>query len=410
MHLSIFHCHLKNFQKKLQYPYKKYTALFDYILIMQPKALAWILVIFSLIGGIFWSLIVNIFSSTSSLPFQEKVISKTTKTLEITDLQNTITSLVTDISPSVVSIIIKKDITLYRGDVFWFFSEPVGTITRKVWWGTGFFITQDGKIITNKHVVSDPNAEYVVITSDGKEYDAKVLAFDPLTDLAIVSVVSPANFIPLEFVKDTLEVNIGEFAIAIGNALAEFQNSVSFGVVSGKDRAIAEGEVRLSGLIQTDAAINPGNSGWPLLNIDKKVIGINTAIVNGAEGVGFAIWLTQKKIDYILSSIEKNGEIKRPFIGIYYTLVTKENKKDLWVSSDYGAYISAEKWGIVAGSPAEKAWLKEGDIILKIDGKKVDHTNDLAVQIQNRIPGEELVLEVLKNGKIENISLTLTES
>ena len=165
---------------------------------------------------------------------------------------------------------ISKDLVVYRSDPWGFFQQPTGTVRRQVWGGSGFFVKKDGTILTNKHVVSDPNAEYTVILSDGIEYPAKVLGLDPVNDLAVIKIESTEaqkEFTPLPIIADTQEVQIGQFVIAVGNALAEFQNSVALGIVSGKDRSIEAEGTQLTGLLQTDAAINPGNSGGPLLNL-----------------------------------------------------------------------------------------------------------------------------------------------
>lgn len=377
---------------------------------MNTKILAWIIVFLSIVGWVFWSFLGQKLFSTQSITPKNTNIVKTEKSVHITDLQNTITGLVKDISPSVVSIIIKKDLTLYRSDVFWFFQEPVGTVRQKVGWGTGFFITKDGKIITNKHVVIDENAEYVVITNDGKEYEAQVLARDPITDLAVVQVEAKKEFTPLEFVSKNDEINIWEFAIAIGNALAEFQNSVSFWVVSGKNRSISDQNVHLSGLLQTDAAINPGNSGGPLLNLDTKVIGINTAIVNGSEWLGFALALNKEKVDFMLSSIKKYGEIKKPFIWIWTIALSPRVSQQLWITQETGALISEDGGGIVAGSPADKAGLKVWDVITMIDGEKIDIRNDLPSMIQNKIPWDTITLDVIDTkGNTKKVEIELGE-
>ena len=378
---------------------------------MNTKILSVILVFFSIIGGIVWSMLSNTFlwGAIGELG-GTKTVFKTSKNIEITDLQNTITKLVKEVSPSVVSIIIKKDLTLYRRDDFWFFQEPVGTVRQKVGGGSGFFITKDGKILTNKHVVADGNAEYVVVTNDGKEYEASVLARDPLTDLAVIQIKWKADFIPLEFVSKDDEINIWEFAIAIGNPLAEFQNSVSLWVVSGKNRSINEGEVQLSNLIQTDAAINPWNSGGPLLNLDKKVMAINSAIVNGTEWLWFALAMSREKVDYMLSSIQKYGSIKKPFIWISSIALSPRVSQELKVKSDYGALIDTQKDSVLTGSPADVAGLKPGDIILKIDGEKLDMQNDLPSMIQNKIPWEKLELEVFDSkGNTKNVEVILGE-
>jgi serine protease Do len=159
---------------------------------------------------------------------------------------------------------------VYRSDPWGFFEQPTGTVRRQVGGGSGFFVRKDGTILTNKHVVSDPNAEYTIILSDGTEYRAKVLGLDPVNDLAVIQIDAnekKEEFIPLPIIADTQEVQIGQFVIAVGNALAEFQNSVALGIVSGKDRSIEAEGTQLTGLLQTDAAINPGNSGGPLLNL-----------------------------------------------------------------------------------------------------------------------------------------------
>jgi serine protease Do len=219
-----------------------------------------------------------------------------------------------------VSIVIKKDLVIYRSDPWGFFQQPAGSVSRKVGGGSGFFIREDGTILTNKHVVQDPSAEYTVILHDGREYPAEILALDPVNDLAVIQIRDEAEtFTPLPVISED-STQIGQFVLAVGNALSEFQNSVSLGIISGKNRSIeAQNEV-LSGLIQTDAAINPGNSGGPLLSTEGTVVGINTAIASNSDGIGFAIELTQAKIDYILKSIEESGRIKRPFIGINYIL------------------------------------------------------------------------------------------
>lgn len=370
----------------------------------------WIILLilwFSFISGILWSQIAPLFLDDSEKS-EEKIIEKTVKDISITDLQNNITNIVQNTAPSIVSIIIKKDLPLFRSDPFWFFQTQVGTTYQTIWGGSWFFITKDWKIITNKHVVNDSFAEYTVLTNNGKEYTAKILAIDPLTDLAILQIDSSDIFIPLEFIKNSETIHIWSFAIAVWNALAEFQNSVSFWVISGINRIISTGQTNLGWLLQTDAAINPGNSWGPLINLDKKVMGINTAILDWAEWIGFAIQVTQEKVDYILASIEKYGEIKRPFIGINYIPVTDAIAKKLWLLENYGAYIPDQEGSLAPWKAWEKAWLKPGDIILEIDWEKVDEKNDLMTKIQNKIPWDTLILKVrTKKQDIKDIQLVL---
>ncbi|MCD5380468.1 trypsin-like peptidase domain-containing protein [Candidatus Gracilibacteria bacterium] len=220
-------------------------------------------------------------------------------------VEDKVTSLVKETSPSVVSVIIKKDMAIYRSDPWGFFRQRVGSVNKQVGGGTGFFISKDGIIITNKHVIEDRSANYTVILNNGSEYDAEVIATNRDTDIAFLQIEDTnKEYIPLKFIRNG-NIQIGQFAVAIGNALSEYQNSVSFGVVSGLDREIKDGYVDLEGLIQTDTAINPGNSGGPLLNLDGKVMGINTAIINGSQNIGFAIELNQEIIDKFLDEIKK---------------------------------------------------------------------------------------------------------
>ncbi len=220
-------------------------------------------------------------------------------------VEDKVTTLVKEISPSVVSLIIKKDMAIYRSDPWGFFRQKVWSVNKQVWWWTGFFISKDGIIITNKHVISDRNANYTVVLNDGSEHDAEVLGYDPDTDIAFVQVKNTnKNFTPLKTIKNN-DINVGQFAIAIWNALSEFQNSVSFWVISWLNREIKDNYIDLSWLIQTDAAINPWNSGWPLLNLDWKVVGINTAIVNWSQNIWFAIPLHQEDIEKYLLEIKK---------------------------------------------------------------------------------------------------------
>lgn len=375
---------------------------------MKQNGIILLILWFSFLSGILWSQVVPLFFEKSWETNTETIVEKTVKDISITDLQNNITKIVQDTAPSIVSIIIKKDLPLFRSDPFWFFQTQIGTTQQTVWGGSWFFITKDGKILTNKHVVSDTSAEYTVLTNDGKEYTAKILAIDPLTDLAILQIDSPDTFVPLEFIKNSEDIHIWSFAIAVWNALAEFQNSVSLWVISGTNRIISTGQTSLGWLLQTDAAINPGNSGGPLINLDKKVMGINTAILDGAEWIWFAIQVSQEKIDYILSSIEKYGEIKRPFIGINYIPVTPAIAQKLWFLENYWAYIPDQEGALATWKAWEKAWLKPGDIILEIDGEKVDEKNDLMTNIQNKIPWDCLTLKVrTKNAELKDIIVTL---
>lgn len=308
--------------------------------------------------------------------------------------------------PSVVSIIITKDIPKY--DFFGFFQ---GSEKAKIGAGSGFIVSSDGMILTNKHVVADENAEYTVITNDNKKYPAKVLARDPVQDVAIIK-IEGSGFKPLKL-GSVENVQIGQTVIAIGNALGELQNTVSVGVISGLNRTVtASGQGMIETLedtIQTDAAINQGNSGGPLLNLSGEVIGINTAVDLSGENIGFAI-----SIDKAIKGIEQVkaiGKISYPFLGVRYVLVDDDLAKEENLPVSYGAWLVdgeyASQPAVAPGSPAEKAGLVKGDIILEINGEKISKSNSLAKIISRYNPKETITLKILRNKQeiIKNVVL-----
>lgn len=337
-------------------------------------------------------------------------------------------------SPAVVSIVVSKNIDQLQSerDIFSqpFFFDPFFRIRpsppspqkdsapkfQEVGAGTGFFVKADGTIVTNRHVVADEQAKYTVYTSDGKKYDAKVLARDPINDIAILKIaISNAPYLNL---ADSSKLQIGQKAIAIGNSLGQYRNTVTTGIISGIGRNIVAGSQQgtseqLEGLIQTDAAINLGNSGGPLLNIDAQVIGINTAIDQQGQLVGFAI--PSLDISRDLQSFEKFGSIKKPFLGVRYVLITPAIKEQFKLPVDAGAWLSTVLNGqdnssaVVAGAAADKAGLKDNDIILSVDGVKIDQNTTLASLIKKYNPGDKMSLEVLRSGKSMKISVTLGE-
>lgn len=388
---------------------------------MKTKILIALIVMSSFISWTIWSYIFlyfvnpelnNIITSTV-----QKDIIKDWKTINITDVQSEITKLVKESWPWVVNIVIKKDIDLYRRDPWWFFQEKVWSVEKEVWWWSWFFVTKDWIIMTNKHVVSDTSAKYTVITNEWKEYDASVLALDPLTDLAIIKIDSAQNneFKVLNAIEDENFINIWEFAVAIWNALWEFQNSVSFWVISWKNRSIEASweniwTEKLTWLLQTDAAINPWNSWWPLLDLNWEIMWINTAVSGNWQWLGFSIPLSRKRINYILDSIKKYWSIKRPFIWINYLPINDSIAKELWLNVNYWAYIANEEWSIVKWSSAEKSWIKAWDIVLEVDWEKIDVSTPLQNLIQNKIPWDTINLKVLKSDWEEkDIQITLWE-
>jgi serine protease Do len=262
-------------------------------------------------------------------------------------------------------------------------------------------------------VVEDTAATYTVLMNDGKKFDATVLSRDPVNDLALVKI--SANNLTTVPLGDSSSLEIGQKVIAIGNALGQYQNTVTTGVVSGIGRTItaggtSTGSEQLEGVIQTDAAINPGNSGGPLLDIGGSVIGINTAIDSQGQLVGFAIPVNDIKKD--VDSFKRYGKITKPFLGIRYVLVNSTIKDEKKLSVDYGALIISDRNSpaVVPGSAAEKSGLKENDIVLEINGNKVDADHSLAAIIKNYNPGDQIKLKVLSNGQTKEITVTLGET
>ena len=332
-------------------------------------------------------------------------------------------------SPAVVSIIISKDLNKLPG----FSSSPFDwgpfgldpffqsrnqdenrPNIQEVGGGTGFLITKEGLIVTNKHVVSDANAQYTVLTNDGKRYEAKVLSRDPVNDIALVKI--EGRDFPTLKLGDSSNLKIGQKVIAIGNSLAQYRNTVTTGVVSGIGRTITAGAgtstEQLEGVIQTDAAINPGNSGGPLLDIGGSVIGINTAIDSQGQLVGFAIPVNDVKKD--IESFNKFGKIVKPFLGVRYVLINEAIKEENNLSVDYGAYIvgggNINSPAVVPDSAAAKAGLKEGDIILEINGQKINQDHSLAGLLKNYNPADTVKMKILSGGQEREITVTLGES
>jgi serine protease Do len=336
-------------------------------------------------------------------------------------------------SPAVVSIIISQDLSKIPGygmspfsqDPFFNFfynngqpqqqASPSTPNIQEVGAGSGFLVSSDGLILTNKHVVSNTSASYTVITSDGKKYNAKVLAQDPANDLAIVKIdIQNAPFLKL---SDSSQLQVGQHVIAIGNSLGQYQNTVTSGIISGIGRSITAGSdtggsENLSGVIQTDAAINPGNSGGPLLNIEGTVVGINTAIDQQGQLVGFAI--PANEIAKALASYQKNGKITSAFLGVRYIIITDDIATQQNLPRNYGALIlrgqNMTDFAVAPGSPADKAGVVENDIILEINGQKIDQDHPLSSLVSDFSPGDTVTLRVYHKGNEEDVKVTLGES
>jgi serine protease Do len=270
--------------------------------------------------------------------------------------------------------------------------------------GSGFVVSSDGMILTNRHVVGEENATYTVVFQDGKEYPATVLARDTLTDLAVLK-IDATNIKALEL-GNSDDLKQGQSVIAIGNTLGEYQNTVTKGIVSGLSRSLG-GEY--TGLIQTDAAINQGNSGGPLLNSAGQVVGINTAVDRAGEGIGFAIPINEAKI--VIESVKKDGKIVRPALGVRYIQITPALAKANDLKYEYGAYIRGEglSSGVLPGSAAEKAGLQEGDIILEVNGMQVTEAASLPSVIRTKSIGDIVRVKYARGSDEKEIDVTLTE-
>ncbi|MBU0647898.1 trypsin-like peptidase domain-containing protein [Patescibacteria group bacterium] len=307
------------------------------------------------------------------------------------------------VSPSVVSVILTKNVRSYYGDVY---QENGG--------GTGFIISSDGLIITNRHVVNDEMAEYSVITSDGISYQASVKSIDPLNDLAIVEI--DAEGLPVVELGDSSSLKIGQKVIAIGNALNEYQNTVTTGVVSAVDRNIMAGDgfgvsEQYENMIQTDAAINPGNSGGPLVDLSGRVVGINTAVDVVASNIGFAIPINQAQS--AIESVLEFGRIIRPRLGIRYIPITPEFAALNQIDLKQGALIySGNNLGelaVIPGGPADVAGLQENDIVVSVNGKKIDENYSLSGLLQQYKPGDTVEIEYVRDGDVNKTDVTLDE-
>lgn len=317
--------------------------------------------------------------------------------------QSVTVDVVKKVSPSVVSI------TSEQSKLNFF-----GQITKSKSAGTGFVASEDGLILTNKHVISESSDAYSVFTSDGKEFKARLKAQDPVYDIAFLK-IEAKGLKPVEL-GDSDKIQVGQKVIAIGNALGQYQNTVTTGVVSAVGRAIEAGDSSqgstetLENMIQTDAAINPGNSGGPLSDVDGNIIGINTAVAEQAQGIGFAIPINFAK-SAIKSVIEK-GRVVRPMIGVRYVNITKEFATRNDLSVDHGAliYASGNDLAVLPGSPAAKAGLKEGDIIVKIRDDEIAQGRSMVGIISKYNPGDKVLITYIRDGKEHKVEVVLAES
>ena len=326
--------------------------------------------------------------------------SQTTAVVE--DESKAINDVVDKIGASVVSI---KTETVQRGGFF------LNQLYTQEGAGTGIIVNTNGLILTNKHVIPDGVSKVNVVLADGTIYeDVDVVDRDPLNDIAFLQINDPKDLVAAPM-GDSSKVKVGDKVLAIGNALGEFSNTVTYGIISGLGRPIVAGDgassEQLQNLFQTDAAINPGNSGGPLVNISGEVIGVNTAVAGNAENIGFAIPINDVKP--VLASVLDNGKIIRPYLGVRYVSLTPSIAKEADLEQTQGAYIigSQGQPGIIPDSPAESAGLKEEDVITKVNGQPVNTQNPLSSRLGIFKPGDKAVLTIVRDGQEQTIEATL---
>lgn len=334
-----------------------------------------------------------------------------------------IVSIAKKICPSVITIVASRDLPQIeeyyflpiKGEKVAFPKKMTETKQKtKIGGGSGFIISTNGYVLTCNHVVDDKEADYTVILDPDHKYPAEILARDPLIDIAILKI--EANNLPFIKMGNSDNVELGEAVLAVGNPLGEFEDTLSLGIVSGLSRKITayngfnSNATNLRGLIQTDAAINPGNSGGPLVDMNGKVIGVNSAMIAGAENIGFAIPINYIKDD--LAEVKNTGKIKRPFLGIKYILLNDEIAETNKLDYNYGALVVREMFGespVAKSSAAEKAGIKEYDIVLEINGEKITQENPLSHILTNFQVGEKVEVKIARKKSIKLVDVILKE-
>jgi len=319
--------------------------------------------------------------------------------------EGSIADVANKVSESVVSIVTEIKSTAYS-----FFGQSYDSTSSAA--GTGIIVSADGYILTNKHVVEGATSISVVL-ADGTTYEkVKLAAYDPLNDVAYLK-ISDVSDLKAAKLGNSKTITVGQQVIAIGNALGEYQNTVTSGIVSGTGRSLTATDSTgrnaetLSDMIQTDAAINSGNSGGPLVNAAGEVIGMNTATSSSADNIGFAIPISSVK--GMLSSLTETGEAKRAYIGIYSIEITPSVAKSYNLPVNSGAYVysSSSYSAVISGGPADKAGIKDKDIITAVNGVKVGAAGSVSSLIGEYKVGDTVQLTVYRGGSEIGINVTL---
>ncbi len=308
-----------------------------------------------------------------------------------------ISTVASKVSPSVVSIITRTE------------GKSIFGAQAQEGAGTGIIVSKDGYILTNKHVVSG-SQQLSVIASDGTVYkNVKLVGTDPLNDLAFLKIDKVTNLQPATL-GDSSSIRIGQKVVAIGNSLGEYQNTVTFGIISGKGRPVSAQDgttvETLTDLLQTDAAINPGNSGGPLTNLSGQVIGINTAVAEDAQSIGFSIPINSAK--GILKNLLKTGKVQRVYLGINYITITPNVATEYGLPTKKGAYVYTDNGqSVIAGGTASKAGIKDKDIITKVGDLEVGERGSVASLVSEYSVGDNVVLTILRGGKTMTVTVAL---
>ncbi len=297
--------------------------------------------------------------------------------------------------PSVVNISTTKKVS-NSPFMHYYGYDSHDSISRPNSLGSGFVIDSQGYIITNNHVVKNAD-EIQVILSDGRSFDAKIIGRDAQLDIAVIKINPPAN-LPAVKLGNSDGLKIGDWVVAVGNPFG-LGHTVTAGILSAKGRVIGAGPY--DNFLQTDASINPGNSGGPLFNLNGEVIGVNTAIIRGGQGIGFAIPINMAKA--IIPQLIKNGKVERGYLGVGLKEIDAELAKKLGLGTPKGALVAM----VYEGTPAEQAGLQTGDIILKFNQKPILHKQDLPIYVSQSPVGSDVEIEILRNGKARTLEVKL---
>ncbi len=364
----------------------------------RESLIAGVIIILLLIGSVVGLGMQNHFWGLDQHVTQRPTVANDGNTVT-TPQEDDIASIVSKVSPSVVSITTESQTQSYFG------SDQEEDAA-----GTGIVMSADGYIMTNNHVIDGATTVSVVL-SDGTSYDnVKVIGSDPLNDVAFLKIPNVSNLTPVEL-GNSSSIRVGQQVVAIGNSLGQYQNTVTSGIISGTGRPVTaqDGNTTesLTDLLQTDAAINPGNSGGPLLNMSGQVIGMNTAVASDAQGIGFAIPVNAVK--GVLKGVLATGQVSRAFLGVSFIPVTPESAKQYSLPVTSGAYIysGSDASAVTAGSPAEKAGIKNKDIITEVNGVQVGASGALSTLLGEYAPGDTITLTLLRDGKTQTVKVTL---